>query len=169
MVQGSLKLCLEKPQGCRQHGVSGHFAPFCTVSIGKMIALSLQCKLVLFQVRPTLLILPSCTAVENLAPSLHASCRPAAKICSGSSPGHLSAEKPPPYYSDSLHACTICRAWSFAACLSPGPPPRSCFGTSDSENEGAGLFLNQTRLQGQLIPDSVTRGAEQVSISQEAL
>lgn len=53
MVQGSLKPSLEKLQWCRQHSFSGHFAPLWTVPIGKNVALSLQCKPVLLQVRPT--------------------------------------------------------------------------------------------------------------------
>lgn len=123
MVQVSLKLSLEKPQGCRKYSLSGNFTFFWSVPIGKNVSLSPQCKLVLFQMRsPLLLILPPCTAVESLAPSSqHARCRPAAKICSGPLPGHLSTEKPHPFYSDSLYACTIGKTWSFAACLAPGP------------------------------------------------
>lgn len=48
MAQGPLKPSLEKPQGCK-HSLSGYFAPLWTVSTGKNVALSLQCKLICFK------------------------------------------------------------------------------------------------------------------------
>lgn len=97
-------------------------------------------------------------AVENLAPSSqHASCRPAAKICSGNPhlftfplKNHLHTIQN--YYMPAPYA----GHGPLLLALPQGAPSHSCFGTSDSENEGAVLFLDQIKQQGQLLPDLVT-------------
>lgn len=132
-----------------------------------LFSVNLSC----FRLGTLLLILPSCMAVENLAPSSqHASCRPAANICSGNP--HLAT------FPTKSHLHTIQNHYMPAPYAGHGPlllalpegaPPHSCFGTSNSENSGASPFLDQMKLQGQLLPDLVTRCAEQLSIFQEAL